>query len=198
MTTTEKFFEKLFLENDKALPLYTNYDYNKLSNDERTFLSKLTILSKYKSTLKSSLMNPKRIKTTHKKDYIDIYKQCLSYKEMMLYNGAEEEKQNRAFNSVYIFGAIMIGSVGYFMIKKPAGTSLSKEYFYSFLFSSLLIYCYNKWHYYKYAAVVDQVYNDLSNRLNAFPHLKTLNENSDLYSSELADHVDMDEDDDDF
>jgi hypothetical protein len=191
MTTTEKFFEKLFLENERAVDNFKNYNYEALSNDERNFLNRLTLFSKYKSYMKSMLINPKKVKISYKKDYIDIYKQCLTYKELMEYNKADEEKEDVLYNSMYIFGGLMIVSIGFFMIKRPSGASLTKDYFYSFLFSGLAVYSFNKWHYFKYKSIVDDVYEGLSGRLNALPHLKTLQSNENIFSTDL-----MDEDDD--
>ena len=105
----------------------------------------------------------------------------------MEYNSAEEEKQLTLYNSIYAFGGLMLASVGYFMIKKPVGVSLSKEYFYSFLFSSLIVYGYSKWNHFKYVTVVNEIYDTLSERLNTFPHLKTLQSNNNMYSTEVND-----------
>jgi hypothetical protein len=100
----------------------------------------------------------------------------------MEYNKADEDRQDVFYNSIYIFGGLMISSIGYFMIKRPSGASLAKDYFYSFLCSGLAVYSFNKWHYFKYKSVIDDVYETLLDRLNAFHHLKTLQSNDNIFS----------------
>ena len=187
MTTSEKFFEKLFSEGKKAENSYINYNLRKLSNEERSFLNELSFITKYKHFFINLLTNKKSVKTSSKKDYIDIYKQNLTYKEMISYNILIEDKTNTQYNSLYIFAGIFLSTYLVFIIRS-SNISLRKEVPYIFLFSGLGTYGYYKYKNYNFKNEIDLLYETLSNRLNRFPELK--NNRKEIYSTELDDDID--------
>ena len=191
MTTAEKFFEKLFLEGSKAENSYKNYNFRKLSDEERSFLNELTIISRYKKFFINFFTNKKSVKTNSKKDYIDIYKQNLTYKELISYNILIEDKTNSQYNSLYLFAGLLISSYLFFVIRST-NISLKREMPYVFLFSGLGTYGYYKYKNLNFKNEIDSIYDTLSNRLNRFPELKA--SKNDIYSTELImEDDDMDE-----
>ena len=103
MTTTQHFLLKLFEKNDNAKQYYKNLSFNQFSNEEKQFLSHLSIMSKYKDYIKM-FVGKIRVKYDEKRNYILSYKSMLSYEDYITYDSSVDMLEQKKIDSIYIFG----------------------------------------------------------------------------------------------
>lgn len=181
MTTPNKFFEKIFYESDKALntEFYRSQTFLNYSNQELNFLSYLSIYSKYKNFIKNYLVN-RKVRNDEKKNYLEIYRQTMSYEEYIKYNTINDNMHVCYENFFYIFGAIFLSTYIFFTYKSPSiylrGKDISKCAFGAFGIS----YIYYKYNYVMFSNELDQIYKNLAKRINDNPDMK-LRPNKDFF-----------------
>jgi len=184
MTTSNKFFEKMFNENDKICNnnFYKTQTFVNYSQEEKQFLKYLSFYTKYKSFIRNYLTN-RNVRNTDKKNYLEIYKQTLTYEEYIRYNTICDNMKVSYENNSFIFGTIFIS--GYLIM-----TYLSKGVYLSgritssiFLLSFLSSYFYYKVQHTIYSKELNDIYLNISQRLNDNPELK-LRPNTDYFDEE--------------
>lgn len=172
MASKEYFFEKMFLKSDEAKHLYSNYDFNQLTVEEKKFLSRLTVFSKYKQTLQKYLTR-KNIGLMNKAVYIQLNAGHLNYDEFI---DAERclEYYNDTMKGAYTSflmtsGLLWLGVIAW----KSAGSSIFKDVsrFIGVSFIAHVLYFLN-YREYTYKPVIEKIYESLSVRLNSVEDLK--------------------------
>ena len=187
MTTSNKFFDKIFIEGDKVSnsDFYKTQTFVDYSKEENTFLRHLSFFSKYKSTIRNYLVN-RNVRDTDKKNYLEIYKQTLTYEEYIKYNTICDNLSIAYQNNLYIFGTIF--AAGYLLLTFTSkgvyigGKDTGKILFLSF-FSS---YGYYKYNYLTYSNEMNNIYLNVAQRLNDNPNLK-LRPNTDFFDEDCDD-----------
>lgn len=186
MTTANKFFNKLFDENEKAKYIYADYNFNEMDKEKLNFLKKLSVISQYKKYFKSLLLS-RKISDRDKVNYIISYKAAMTYPEYIKFNITTENYEKNFVSMLYVIGTINIFGVLYFIIKKPADQSIIKEMCYSFMFSLLCGYGYRKYNKLTYSSELSKLYNSLEDRMNHFPDMKYVINNPNFVTDETED-----------
>lgn len=186
MTTPHKFFQKLFEENDKVINSYKTYDFLTMSPQETSFLSNLSIITRYKSFLRNYLTKVD-IKEIDKKAYIDIYKPCLTYNEYITYNLIHDKMEESAKNILQFFAGINIVAYIFFIARRPVDTSLVKDMTRAVIATTLFSYGVHRYNRREYSRGISEIYLGLSDRLNKFPELKHTENNNLLTEEDLSD-----------
>jgi hypothetical protein len=187
MTTPNKFFEKIFNENDKVVNghFYTSQSFIDYSEKEIKFLKYLSFYSRYKNFIKNYFIH-KNVRNTDKRNYLDIYKQTMSYEEYIEFNTITDNLQVSYQNCVYLFGTFFAMGYLFYTYKSPNIYIGGKEIAKVFLLSLLLSLSYYKYNYINYNSKLDQIYKSVSKRINDNPELK-LRPNSDFFEGESDD-----------
>jgi hypothetical protein len=189
MSTSNKFFEKIFKENDKIsnTDFYKTQTFVNYSQEELQFLKYLSFYSKYKSFIRNYLEN-RNVRNSDKKNYLDIYKQTLTYDEYIRYNTISDNLRVCYENNFYIFGTIF--SLGYLILtfKSPSIYIGGKDTSKIFLFSFLCSYAYYKYNYTNYSNELNNLYSNISKRLNDNPELK-LRPNRDYFDEDCDNEI---------
>lgn len=184
MTTSNKFFEKIFKENDKVSnsDFYKSQTFVDYSPEEINFLKYLSFYSKYKGFIRNYLVN-RNVRNADKKNYLEIYKQTMSYDEYIKYNTITDDLRVSYENNFFIFGSIF--AFGYlFLTFRSSGIYIGgKDSFKLFFLSFFSSYGYYKYNYVKYSKDLDEIYLGVVKRLNENPHLK-LRPNTDYFDEE--------------
>jgi hypothetical protein len=190
MTTPQKFFEKMFNENDKITPFYSQIDFTDHSEAEKKFLNKLSIITKYKSYIKNFLISY-RVKDHEKKTYIEAYKTALSYNESLDYNRVNDDLETNFVNTMYLMGYFVMFGYLFLLIKKPTNTPMGKEV--SILLMSTLFGGYGYYRYKKidYRRTLDNLYDTLSTRLNRYPEFRYTVQNDNVFNEENFEREDL-------
>jgi len=186
MTTANKFFNKLFDENEKVKDMYRNQNFTEYDNKTINFLDKLSIISKYKKYFKSILLK-RKISDRDKVNYIISYKAAMTYPEYIKFNIVTENHEKNFLSMLYIIGSINIFTFFYFLIKKPIDYSITKEMTYSFFFSLLCGYGFRKYSKMTYSAELSDLYLALEERMNHSPDLKFSMNNPNFMTEESED-----------
>lgn len=186
MTTANKFFNKLFEENEKAKYMYANHDFSNYDKQKLNFLDKLSLISKYKKYFKAILLK-RKISDRDKVNYILSYKAALTYPEHIKFNITTEDYEKNFISMIYVIAGINFFGLLYFLIKKPADQSIFKEGVYSFLFSMICGYGFRKYHKISYSADLSEIYLALENRMNQFPEMKYIMNNPNYLTEETED-----------
>ena len=189
MTTSNKFFEKIFDENDKInnSEFYITQTFVDYSNEEIKFLKYLSVYSKYKSSIRNYLVN-RNVRNTDKKNYLDIYRQTLTYEEYIKYNTICDKLRISYENNFFIFGSIF--TIGYliFTFRSPTIYIGGKDTSKILLLSLISSYSYYKYNYMNYSHELDNIYRSVSKRLNDNPNLK-LRPNTDYFEEDCEEEI---------
>ena len=173
MSTREFFFRKIFQKNDEVESYYKNKSFENFSEQEKVFLKRLTIFSKYKAFMRNKLTMISESKLTRKRQYIDINSGNLNYQEFIDFERAKEELKDEVDNLVttWLIMGVLSGLV--VIYRTPQGKSALPMTINLLLLNTLGCYAYfqnqkNK----KYKPVINEVYSNLANRLNNSKYLK--------------------------
>lgn len=165
MTTKEHFFIDLFDKTEKAKVLYKNTDFKKFSDEERKFLDRLTIFSKYSNYIKSKLIVNKNL--LNKRQYIEFYSSNLKYKEFVKLEEACEIYTEKKKMTGYLHMFSSIALITYYIYINPTGTSVNKTIFKCLFLASITSIPYFLYHrQIKYKPIIDFYYKTLSDRIN--------------------------------
>lgn len=186
MTTPNKFFEKLYQENDRFAPHLGEVNFKEFSERELKFLKILSIFTKYKHLLRPYLTNYK-VNENEQKTYIEAYRSALAYKEYIDYERSTEELNENFVEMYYIIGLTFVGSWLYYVYKRPAGAPLGRESFYSLLYGLVAGLSYYQYRKSDYKVMLSRTYVSLSNRLNEYPEFKYGTTNPNLYGNRVDD-----------
>lgn len=181
MTTPNKFFEKMFSENDKVIDteFYKSQTFLNYTNQELRFLSYLSIYSRYKDFLRSYLTN-RNVRNDEKKNYLDVYRQTMSYEEYIKFNSITDNMRICYENLFYLVGFVFASGYLFYTYKSPSIYLKGKDLSKCFLAASLSGYVYYKYNYFNYSSELDKIYKDLSKRINDNPDMK-LRPNRDFF-----------------
>jgi len=181
MTTPNKFFEKIFNENDKVIDseFYKSQTFLNYTNQELKFLSYLSIYSKYKDFLRNYLTN-RKVRNDEKKNYLDIYRQTMSYEEYIQFNTINDKMRVCYENLLYLFGSIFAISYIFYTYRSPSIYLKGKETSKCILAASIITYINYKYNHIYYSSQLDIIYRNLSKRINDNPDMK-LRPNKDFF-----------------
>ena len=181
MTTPNKFFEKIFNESDKVIDteFYKSQTFLNYTSQELRFLSYLSTFSRYKSFLKSYLTN-RNVRNDEKKNYLDVYRQTMSYEEYIKFNTISDNMRVCYENLFYVVAAIFATGYLFYTYRSPSIYLKSKDVSKCFLVASLSGYIYYKYNYLNFSSELDNIYRDLSKRINDNPDMK-LRPNTDFF-----------------
>lgn len=172
MASKEYFFEKMFSKGDEAKYLYKNYDFNQLSDEEKKFLSRLTIFSKYKNVLRKFLTK-KDVGLLNKSTYIQLNASHLNYEEFVCAERCLEYQQEMMSQALWWFitstAIISFGVVAW----KPQGSAIIKDITRLSLISFIAHFSYFMYYrQFTYKPEIERIYETLSVRLNSVEDLK--------------------------
>jgi len=181
MTTPNKFFEKIFYESDKVIntEFYKSQTFLNYSNQELKFLSLLSFYSKYKNFLKNYLVN-RNVRNDEKKNYLEIYRQTMSYEEYIKYNTINDNMNVCYQNFFYIFGALFLSTYIFFTYKSPSIYLKGKDITKCTLGAFGTSYLYYKYNHVIFSNELDDIYKNLAKRINDNPDMK-LRPNKDFF-----------------
>lgn len=190
MTTTQAFFKKLFEENDKVHGLYENYNFENMNPEHVKMIKSLTIISKYKNSIRKFLAN-KKPRDYETKMYVEQYKSALTYEEHIRYNQFTDKFETGITHIPYIFGIIGVCGFLYYVYKKPADSNLSFDMLKLFLFSSIGGFGYYKYLKGHYRNEMNILYRNLELRLNDYPDLRNKANDPNFYTDDKNSKEDM-------
>ncbi len=181
MTTPNKFFEKMFIENEKVIDseFYKSQTFLNYTSQELRFLSVLSTYSKYKGFLKSYLTN-RNVRNDEKKNYLDVYRQTMSYEEYIRFNAISDNMRVCYENLFYLFGTVFAIGYIFYTYRSPSIYLKGKDVTKCFLTASLTSYSYYRYNYLNFSSELDKIYSDLSKRINDNPDMK-LRPNKDFF-----------------
>lgn len=181
MTTPNKFFEKIFNESDKAIDteFYKSQTFLNYTSQELKFLSFLSTFSKYKGFLKSYLTN-RSVRNDEKKNYLDVYRQTMSYEEYIKFNAISDNMRICYENVFYLIGTVFAVGYLFYTYRSPSIYLKGKDVSKCFSAATLTGYFYYKYNYLNFSSELDNIYRDLSKRINENPDIK-LRPNKDFF-----------------
>jgi hypothetical protein len=188
MTTENKFFEKIFIEGEKAVPLYRDYNFDVLSEKEKSFLKSLTFFSKYKDFFKRWVIS-RKVTTNDQLGYIESFKQQLDYSNYIKIEQAKSRLTEMKQMTALIYGFGFIGTMIVIVIRKDPSKGIVKEGFYSLLGWIIVSGLFYKWSLREYKSMVSDVYKNLENELNTNIALKSGKLNPNYFSSDEIDDL---------
>lgn len=165
MSTSQYFFYKAFNKSDSVEANYNNYDFNKLSENEKQFLKNLTIFSKYKLKLQKRLLKDNTL--SYKLTYLELHGDALEYEGYIQYQRALEGYLYVLKSSAYLFIPFLIGLTFFRIAVKPVGYSFNKDIVKNCLIisagtASYIMY-YRAYH---LKPQIDNIFKALSSKLN--------------------------------
>jgi len=181
MTTSNKFFEKMFNENEKVIDreFYKSQTFLNYTNQELRFVSYLSVFSRYKNFLKNYLTN-RHVRNDEKKNYLDVYRQTMSYEEYIKLNAISDNMRVCYENLFYVIGAVFTTGYLFYTYRSPSIYLKGKDVTKCFLAATSTGYSYYKYNYLNYSSELDKIYHDLSKRINDNPDIK-LRPNKDFF-----------------
>lgn len=166
MSSKNYFFTKLFEKSDEAESLYNNYDFLNLSEEERKFLDRLSIFTKYKSFFRKRLTSD-NIGLNNKRRYIELNSGYMTYDEFIIVERCFQEFNQLFRNSAATFTYSTIALLILAIYKRPTGHPIMGDFakiLSGNIFLHLSYILYYRWN--EYGPPISNVYKKLSRRLN--------------------------------
>ena len=166
MSSKKYFFTKLFEKSDEAESLYDNYDFLTLSEDERKFLDRLSIFTKYKRFLRKRLTSDD-IGLNNKRRYVELNSGYMTYDEFINVERCFQEFNGVFSNCASTFTTSTLLFLILAIYKRPTGHPILGDLT-KIISGNILLHLsyilYYRWT--KYGPVIDNIYRKLSKRLN--------------------------------
>lgn len=190
MTTPNKFFEKIFNENEKVInnDFYKSQSFIDYTDSEVKFLKYLSFYSKYKKYIRNYLVH-RNMRNEEKKNYLEIYRQTMTYEEYIKYNTISDNMRVSWENYLYIFGSVFLLGYIFFTYKSPSIYLKGKDITKISLLAFSSSYVYYKYNHLVYSKELKKLYDTLSNRINDNPDMR-LRPNKDFFDDSFDDGAD--------
>lgn len=163
MLEKEEIIKKIYEKGEKSMSLYANFDYESLSKENKTFLNRLLLFSKYKhSFLRLFKINQSM---SNKKRFIELNSNYLSYEDFCKSERVFENYYIMLYNCLYSYfiSSCLLSLLSVY--RRPTGVFFLKDIVKIFTFNLFAHIFYINYSKKDFSNIVDEVYINLKKNI---------------------------------